>query len=444
MLDPPTRPTVQLRPESRRKLVRVFMRLSRIPIDGVTGLPMAPGPAGVGGTVPPGTGGSGSGTTTAGAVQNEGVQLAPRRWLNFLGSLINAVDDSANDRVNVTVTDPIPAHVAAADPHPSYIPESLIDAKGDMLIGSAADTVARVPVSGTDGWVWTEDSALPNGAGWATPPTSVPAAITVREEDGTPSVNPINTLRFPDGSLVDNGGGDVSVVFAGGGGNVVYTDPYASPPVSPNAGDVWLPSDALYVLVYNGSIWVPRGYQSTAMTLPADPGTWFHQNGSTITLANGVLDLVCPTALSNNVTCRLKTIPNPTDWVLTTFVRTMSGASAMAGLVAKNSGANAFVALIIRNQNLLAIKYTNQTTVSANYISFSLPYTSSQGIWLQLEDNGTNRISRYSFDGLTWVQLHTVARTDFVTPDQYGICAEAFSGSTLTSHFLFYSLREST
>jgi hypothetical protein len=46
------------------------------------------------------------------------------------------------------------------------IAESLIDAKGDLIVGSASDTAARLAV-GTDGHVLTADSASTNGIKWA-------------------------------------------------------------------------------------------------------------------------------------------------------------------------------------------------------------------------------------------------------------------------------------
>ena len=54
------------------------------------------------------------------------------------------------------------AAVSAAD----AIPETLIDAKGDLIVGTAADTAARLGV-GSDGQVLTADSAEAGGVKWA-------------------------------------------------------------------------------------------------------------------------------------------------------------------------------------------------------------------------------------------------------------------------------------
>lgn len=48
------------------------------------------------------------------------------------------------------------------------IAATLVDAKGDQLVGSANDTLIRKAV-GTDGQVWTADAASPGGIKWATP-----------------------------------------------------------------------------------------------------------------------------------------------------------------------------------------------------------------------------------------------------------------------------------
>ena len=48
---------------------------------------------------------------------------------------------------------------------------TLVDQKGDLLVGSAADTVGRL-ASGTDGYILTADSAQTLGVKWAAAPNS--------------------------------------------------------------------------------------------------------------------------------------------------------------------------------------------------------------------------------------------------------------------------------
>jgi hypothetical protein len=54
------------------------------------------------------------------------------------------------------------------------ITKSLVDAKGDILVGSADNTVARLGI-GTDGYLLTADAASTNGIKWAAAPVSLPS-----------------------------------------------------------------------------------------------------------------------------------------------------------------------------------------------------------------------------------------------------------------------------
>ena len=47
------------------------------------------------------------------------------------------------------------------------VPVTLIDAKGDLIVGTESDTVARLAVSATNGHVLTVDSATSTGLKWA-------------------------------------------------------------------------------------------------------------------------------------------------------------------------------------------------------------------------------------------------------------------------------------
>jgi hypothetical protein len=114
-------------------------------------------------------------------VQDEGVDIALRAKINFIGTIVAAVDDAINGRVNVTVTNPVPPHEAAPDPHPqyttaaelaaallAYITKALIDAKGDLIVGQSDNTPDRFGV-GADDTSLLADSSQPQGLRWGVP-----------------------------------------------------------------------------------------------------------------------------------------------------------------------------------------------------------------------------------------------------------------------------------
>lgn len=73
--------------------------------------------------------------------------------------VFTAVDaDEANSHVNDSTT----------DVHPQYVLESTVNAKGDILVGTANDVVSRLPV-GTNGQTVVADSSTSTGLNYANP-----------------------------------------------------------------------------------------------------------------------------------------------------------------------------------------------------------------------------------------------------------------------------------
>lgn len=70
-----------------------------------------------------------------------------------------------------------------------------------------------------------------------------------------------------------------------------------------------------------------------------------------------------------------------------------------------------------------ANKYTNPTTISASY--GSIAGLAAPAYWLRIKDDGTNRLYSISADGYNFIQVLSVANTDFTTSDSF-----AFYGDT--------------
>lgn len=139
----------------------------------------------------------------------------------------------------------------------------------------------------------------------------------------------------------------------------------------------------------------------------------------------------------SRVVARVKAAP-ATPYTVTAYLQAHYFAKPFMsyGLCFRNSGAGTLHALQIVTEDLgltlprlRSSKYTNPTTFSADYASVIqfMPYDVH---WLRIADDGVNRICSVSRDGIDWVQVHSVGRTDFLTADQIGFCISTENSGT--------------
>lgn len=116
------------------------------------------------------------------------------------------------------------------------IAETLLDAKGDLVVASAADTAARLPV-GSDGQVLTADAAQTTGVKWA-PATGGSGSASIYESlqppdllntlavisSGAPGANSLRCARFTVRKTGNLKGVLVPVVLSGGNIIIVAFD----------------------------------------------------------------------------------------------------------------------------------------------------------------------------------------------------------------------------
>jgi hypothetical protein len=132
-------------------------------------------------------------------VAKSGTLVGARPRINLIdGSNVTTTvtDNAGSSRVDVTI--------AASG---TGIPASTINAKGDLLAGTANDTVGLRAV-GTNGQVLTADSTQATGLNWTTPATGIPA-----------------TLIDAKGDLIAGSAADTAArVAAGTDGQMLYAD----------------------------------------------------------------------------------------------------------------------------------------------------------------------------------------------------------------------------
>lgn len=99
------------------------------------------------------------------------------------------------------------------------IDKTIVDAKGDLLVGTAADAVGRLPVSGTDGLVLMEDSTAAAGVRWTALATGAIRVTRPNTNDRLVEVYNGSTWSKVD---YDSGWWDVSALLINGWSGTVY------------------------------------------------------------------------------------------------------------------------------------------------------------------------------------------------------------------------------
>jgi hypothetical protein len=209
-----------------------------------------------------------------------------------------------------------------------------------------------------------------------------------------------------------------------GSGDSTHTAAYGSRPAASNAGDLFLPSDGFSLERDTGAAWVPWG-PLFPLTLPSDTGfAWVNQGTSTITTTRGALHLKTVAGENSGQHMRVKTAP-ATPYTVTALLLgcCVGGTNPGYGLVHRQSSdgkIRIFALFNATNERTLAIdNWTNETTFSARPADAD-EFHGDGPVWFRMADNGTNCIYSISANGQDWIQVYSVGRTTFLTPDQIG------------------------
>lgn len=214
---------------------------------------------------------------------------------------------------------------------------------------------------------------------------------------------------------------------SGGGGTSSGTE--ASLPASGDTGELYLPTDGVYIHRYDGAAWSPWG-PIFPLTEPIDGDfAWINQGGASVVTTFGGVFLNGPATAGISWRIRKKAAP-ATPYTITAGIL-FSGLLPdihQFGLMFRASGAGTLHFFGVKSGGiippfLVSHKYSSPTVFSASYTEDF--YAPSKLVWLRIADNGVSRICSYSPDGQNWLTFHTVGRTDFLTANEVGFAVNA-------------------
>lgn len=209
-------------------------------------------------------------------------------------------------------------------------------------------------------------------------------------------------------------------------GDIIKAGAIASKPSNSKDGVLYLSNDSFYELRDTGTNWEYWG-PVFKMTPPPALSNWslLNQGAATIEDFRGGVRINIPASTAAGIRGFYKAAPARPYKITVAFYCIPGQSDGSHCCFGWRQSSNSALAVIrLRRANPVTLnssKYTNETTFSAEYVSGGVnaqPFLGSAVLWLQFEEDNTKRYVRYSTDGLQFVELHSVTRTDFLTADQ--------------------------
>lgn len=243
-----------------------------------------------------------------------------------------------------------------------------------------------------------------------------------RGQEGT------SAQSFPIGSTVTQvltaAGMTNALGSAGGDSTLTGTDAAKS---ASQDGNLYFPNNGFQIYRDTGAAFAGWG-PAYPFTAPVDGDfAWINQGSASVVTTNGGIALLgVATAGATNLRIRKKAAPSTPYTITLGFnPNVYPGDFTGCGLLFRQSsdGKVACVRMVHvaanAGFNIHTTKFTDASNFSADY-NGPLRWPIGHFLFLQISDDGTNRISRVSNDGVNFVQVHSVGRTDFLTANEVG------------------------
>lgn len=241
--------------------------------------------------------------------------------------------------------------------------------------------------------------------------------------------------------------GSTSVSTAAG--NVTYSSAAGNEP-SATTGDVYFPTNGIWLSRRGASAWVPWGPLFPFTDPALQTFAWLNQGGASVDTSAGGVFLSAPLSATASLRIRKKSAPSTPYTITAAMFGLLNSISYQgAGLMFRESGSGKVQTFGFDlgtpsaggTQFISATKWTNETTFSAHYTQRPTAWIGGGLLFLRISDDGANRVCSYSLDGQHFKQLHSVGRTDFLTADEVGFYVNEQS-NTVTAGVTLLSWKE--
>jgi hypothetical protein len=185
-----------------------------------------------------------------------------------------------------------------------------------------------------------------------------------------------------------------------------------------------------------------------ALTTPPSSGWTTSTLGSATFAAD--LDgrkLALPTAAGSALRAEYRTLTPVAPYTATAHIE-WAGVNAnyvAAGMFLRSNG-GAYIQFgpqydtAMSGWSLDVAKWNSESSFNAHYLQATMAQIGGMPNWFRIVDDNTNRMCQYSFNGVDFITLHTVGRTDFLFVNQIGWGGWNSGGSAAVARLRSWSL----
>jgi hypothetical protein len=306
-----------------------------------------------------------------------------------------------------------------------------------LLDGGIDDTVTTITVDSAMGFTAGDFRILIDSEIMKVTAVSGLDLTVSRHQEGTTAVSHANDAPvyhiLTAGALDAHAQNDLSV-----------HDAYANKPAAGVSGRLFLPTDGAFIEHDNGATWDKIG-PIWPMTPPvaADFPTWVNQSTSTCIDNVGTVYLTAKYATSLALRGVMKTYPGTPFTVETAFLPGFCDGGVQTrmamGLAIRDSASGKIQWYGIGGQTnfISAIGGENYSDYST-YNSAITGWTGTYGlnnqfdssiVWIKYQDDTSHRIISISADGVSWMQMVSLAINDYFAPNQIGFLIDGLVGN---------------
>ncbi|CAB4142863.1 hypothetical protein UFOVP434_45 [uncultured Caudovirales phage] len=228
------------------------------------------------------------------------------------------------------------------------------------------------------------------------------------------------------------------------GGSPSLVGLYSALPAAGETGRIYYPTDRIYTYRDNGTSW-DAFYLNRPVTPPPSEstfGTWINQGSATATDVGGTIVLDLPTSASNNLRGKVKAYSAPKTIEMGYLYQGNITNFFSGGIMIGSAGATLLqvgTATSSGNITVGSSKYNSPTSYNSGYAITPYTWFPMYPYYVLYQDDGVNRITSMSFDGgVTYTQVHSVVRTDFLTPTTVGFGFETINSGSKTRSIIFH------